>query len=219
MGVPVIEDLGSGTPSQALAAGLSQETDAPSRLRLGADLVLFSGDKLMGGPQAGIALGRERLVAAMRTNPLDRALRLDKLTLAALDWTLSALLEGREQEIPALHMLGLSPVELEARARGLAAALGGADPVRARVEVVREQAPIGGGSLPGVSLETWVVRVRDASGRLGADAVAAALRAAPVPVLARVRDDAVVLDARTLLPGDDAAVVATLQSVLDDCVR
>lgn len=208
-GLPVIEDLGSGTLLEL--AGLAPEAHAPSRLRLGADLVLFSGDKLLGGPQAGIVLGRRALVRAMRANPLDRALRLDKQTLAALDWTLAALLEGREQEIPVLRMLSLSEAELDERAQALARRVLAAAPGRLAVEIGAERAPLGGGSLPAVALETRVLRLRDAGGRIGADELAHALRSAEVPVLARVRDDAVLLDVRTLLPGDVEAVEAAVR--------
>ncbi|MCC6640485.1 MAG: L-seryl-tRNA(Sec) selenium transferase [Deltaproteobacteria bacterium] len=208
-GLPVIEDLGSGTLLEA--PGLAPEGHAPSRLRLGADLVLFSADKLLGGPQAGIVLGRRTLVAAMRASPLDRALRLDKQTLAALDWTLAALLEGREQEIPTLRMLSLSEDELDARARSLAQRLCGCAASRLVVEIAAERAPLGGGSLPGVALETRVVRLRGAAGRISADGLAQALRSAEVPVIARVHEDAVLLDVRTLLPGDEEAIEAALR--------
>lgn len=202
--LPVIEDLGSGTLLDL--PGLAPEAHAPSRLRLGADLVLFSGDKLLGGPQAGIVLGRRALVEAMRSNPLDRALRLDKQTLAALDWTLAALLDGRAQEIPVLRMLSLSEADLEARALALARRLADSGPGRVIAEVRTERAPLGGGSLPGLALATRVVRLHDAAGRIGAEALAQALRSAAVPVLSLVRDDAVLLDVRTLLAGDDDAI-------------
>jgi len=218
-GVPVIEDLGSGTLVEATAQGLPPESHAPARLRLGADLVLFSGDKLLGGPQAGIALGRKGLISAMRRNPLDRALRLDKLTLAALDWTLAALLEGREQEIPLLRMLSLPAAELELRARSLAARLEACALGRLSATAVIERAPVGGGSLPGLELETWVLRLRDTQGSLGAEALSAGLRAAEVPVLARVREDAVLLDVRTLLPGDEPAVEAAVCFALGASLR
>jgi L-seryl-tRNA(Ser) seleniumtransferase len=181
--------------------------------------LLFSGDKLLGGPQAGIALGRKGLISAMRKNPLDRALRLDKLTLAALDWTLAALLEGRGQEIPLLRMLSLPAAELELRARSLAARLEACAPGRLLATAVIERAPVGGGSLPGLELETWVLRLRDAQGSLGADALSAGLRAAEVSVLARVREDAVLLDVRTLLPGDEAAVEAAVCFALGASMR
>ena len=120
-GLPVVEDLGSGTLVDLTAHGLPAESYAPARLRAGADLVCFSGDKLLGGPQAGIVLGRARQIDALRRDPVARALRLDKLSLAALDWTLGCLLAGRaERELPVLRQLLEPAARLEARARRLA---------------------------------------------------------------------------------------------------
>lgn len=218
-GVPVLEDLGSGSFLDAAASGLPPESDVRSRLRPGAELVIFSGDKLLGGPQAGLVLGSARWVSALRRNPLDRALRLDKQRLAALDWTLAALLEGRGEELPVLRMLTAPAGALEGRARALAqqieSVLGG----RLRAEAAPERAPVGGGSLPGLALDGWAVRVTDPTGVHGAEALARGLRGAPVPVLARVHDATLRLDVRTLLPGDDAAVVAALQQALAGDLR
>jgi len=212
-GIPVAEDLGSGTLLDLRAQGLPQESHAPSRLRLGADVVCFSGDKLLGGPQAGIALGRAGVVGAMRSNPLARALRVDKMTIAALDWTLSRILDGSaEREIPALRQL-LEPVEsLEKRARALAERLRGTGAAGLAVEALRGRAPLGGGSLPGFELDTWRVSLRPAG---SAQELAAALRSAPVPVIARVREDAVLLDVRTL----DEADTELLESALEAALR
>jgi L-seryl-tRNA(Ser) seleniumtransferase len=206
-GLLLLEDLGSGTLVEV--PGLPAEAYAPSRLRLGADLVCFSGDKLLGGPQAGVALGRRDAVEAMRRSPLARALRLDKTSLAALDWTLRACLEGRaEREVPALRQLLAPPEELAERARSLAGRLARLAGDAARVEVEAERSPVGGGSLPGFELEGHVVALRAAG---GAEGFAARLREAPVPVLARVRDERVVIDVRTLLDGEEALVEAAVR--------
>ncbi len=213
--LPVLEDLGSGTLVEL--PGLPAEAWAPGRVRLGADLVCFSGDKLLGGPQAGIVLGRRGAVAAMRRSPLARALRIDKLSLAALDWTLSACLEGRaERELPALRQLLAAPEELAERARSLAARVARALGEAARVEVASERSPVGGGSLPGFELDGSVVLL-EVDG--GAQAFAQRLREAPLPVLARVRDDRVVIDVRTLLEGDDAAVEAAVRFAREGASR
>jgi L-seryl-tRNA(Ser) seleniumtransferase len=202
-GLPVVEDLGSGTLLEL--PGLPPEAFAPSRLRHGADLVCFSGDKLLGGPQAGIVLGRADLVAQLRANPLARALRLDKLSLAALDWTLGAYLEGRaREEIPVLRQLCEPAEALEGRARALAARLAGCAGAAARVGAEAQRAFVGGGSLPGFELESWVVAVEPTS--TGAERAAARLREAPVPVLVRLHEGRLLVDVRTLLPGDDALV-------------
>jgi L-seryl-tRNA(Ser) seleniumtransferase len=210
-GVPVVEDLGSGTLVDLSARGLPPDAYAPSRLREGPDLVCFSGDKLMGGPQAGIVLGRAPYVEAMRRNPLARALRLDKMTLAALDWTLRVMLDGRaEDELPALRQLLAPPERLEARARALAARLArdGAAPAGA-LEVRHDRVPVGGGSLPGFELDGWVIALH---GGGGAEALADRLRAEPVPVLARVRDDLVLVDLRTVDEEDEEIVARAVRT-------
>ena len=207
-GVPAIEDLGSGTLVDLTAQGLPAEAFAPARLRLGAELVCFSGDKLLGGPQAGIVLGCARHVDALRRDPLARALRLDKLSLAALDATLASLLSGAgEREIPALRMLLEPAPRLEARARALAERLAKACGPTAELRVWAERSPVGGGSLPGFALASWVVALR---GPASAEALAARLRMAPVPVLARVRAEHVLLDVRSLLPDDENALEAAV---------
>jgi len=222
-GVPVVEDLGSGTLVDLTPQGLPPECFVPSRVRQGADVVCFSGDKLLGGPQAGLSVGRSGPIEAMRRNPLARALRLDKMTLAALDWTASAYLEGRApQEIPTLRRL-LEPLDsLERRAHALAKRLDqcvaaeAANPSDWSVEVERERSPVGGGSLPGFELDSWVVTLR---GTQSAARTAARLRSVgeqaadpgdAAPVLARVRDDSVLLDVRTLDETDLAGVEAAM---------
>ena len=216
-GLPVLEDLGSGTLVDLAAHGFPAEADARGRLSLGADLVCFSGDKLLGGPQAGILLGSSESIAAMRRNPAARALRLDKLSLAALDWTLAAYLDGRaESEVPVLRQLLEPASALEARARSLAERLTRAAGDSARVAAAPDRGLVGGGSLPGLELDTWVVTLAAA---VGADAIAARLRRARDPVLARVRDDAVVIDVRTLLDDDDARVEAAVREAFATGVR
>jgi len=210
-GIPVLEDLGSGLLlelGRGAEVAFAPESYAPARLRLGADLVCFSADKLLGGPQAGILLGSAARIAAMRANPLSRALRLDKLCIAALDATLKLLLDGRaEQELPVLRQLLESPAVLERRARALAERLIKVGGASLEIEVLPEAAPIGAGSLPSARLETWVVALRTAQ---GARALADGLRSAPTPVIARIRDGAVLLDVRTLLDEDAPALEAAL---------
>ena len=212
-GLPVLEDLGSGTLADLSAHGFPSEADARARLGLGADVVCFSGDKLLGGPQAGILLGGVETIGAMRRNPAARALRLDKLSLAALDWTLGAYLDGRaEAEIPVLRQLLEPTARLEARARSLAERLAAVAGTSARVTAAPDHGLVGGGSLPGFELETWVVTL---VGDAGAEAIASRLRRAREPVLARVRDDVVVLDVRTLLEDDESRVEAAVREALE----
>lgn len=222
-GLPVMEDLGSGTLVDLTSHGLPREAHAAHRVALGADLVCFSGDKLMGGPQAGLALGSRRVIDAMQRNPLARALRLDAMTLAALDWTLACMLEGRaETELPLLAQL-LEPTErLEARSRGFAQrfasrvgaegaedAEGKLGPVR--LEVARDRAPVGGGTLPGFEVETCVLDLR---GGPPAEVLARRLRHAPLPVVGRVIDGAYRIDLRSVFDDElsllEDALVASL---------
>jgi L-seryl-tRNA(Ser) seleniumtransferase len=210
-GLSVLEDLGSGTLVDLSRRGLPAEAFAPARLRLGADLVCFSGDKLLGGPQAGIVLGAADPLIRMRRNPLARALRLDKLSLAALDWTLGCYLDGRaEREIPVLQQLLESAPRLEARARSLAARLAKVIADGDCVEVSPDRAFVGGGSLPGFELDSWVVAIRTS---VSAESVAERLRRATPAVLARVRDDLVIFDVRTLLDGEEAVLEAVVSEI------
>lgn len=209
-GVPVVEDLGSGTLVDLRARGLTgfpAEAHAPSRVATGADLVCFSGDKLLGGPQAGLLVGSARWVEALRTNPLARALRLDKLGIAALDATLGALLDDAVDQIPVLAQLLVPLAELEARAEALAERIAKATGERFAIELRRETSPVGGGSLPGFELETCAIALRSR----GLHGLAARLREAPIPVIARQKDDALVIDPRTLLPGDTEPLLAALR--------
>ena len=215
-GVPVVEDLGSATLVDLREHGLPPESFAPARLATGVDLVCFSGDKLLGGPQAGIVLGAAERVRALRQSPLARALRLDKLSLAALDATLRLLLAGRERELPTLRML-LEPAEAVAeRAAALAERLQKAAPRGLVVALEETRAPVGGGSLPGFELPSAAVAL---AAPAGAEALARALRRAAVPVIGRVSDARVLLDARTLLPGDESDVEAAVASLASGSLR
>ncbi len=203
-GIPLVEDLGSGTLVDLGAAGLPPEAFAPARLALGVDVVCLSGDKLLGGPQAGILLGRRHLIEAMRKNPLARALRVDKLTLAALDATLDLLLEpGRAVEIPIVAGLVIAGDTLRARAARLHSALEAMTPAAFSLAVERSEGAVGGGSLPELSLAGFAVVVRGA----GLAALVERLREAPIPVVARLFDDGLWLDVRTLAD-DEIPLVA-----------
>jgi L-seryl-tRNA(Ser) seleniumtransferase len=189
LGVPVIDDVGSGVLADDLAA-LADEPSVRRSVAAGAALVCFSGDKLLGGPQAGLAVGRADAVARARSHPLARALRLDKLGLAALEATLRLYREPdrAKAEIPVLAMLTASEAELEERARRLAGLIGPA------AEVVTATARVGGGALPLLELPGPVVAVVASS----PDALAARLRAGEPPVVARIEDGRLLLDPRTL---------------------
>ncbi len=216
-GLPVLEDLGAGTLLDLGSRGLPADAYAPGRIALGADVVCFSGDKLIGGPQAGIILGSEEVIAAAKSNPLARALRLDKMTLAALDWTLARMLDGTAQrELPLLSMMLEDLPSIEARAQQLherVASLAG-DGVRITIE--KDRVPIGGGSLPGVEFESRALAVVSTRENGSADAIMRRLREFDPPVLARVRDDAVCIDLRTLRNDDLEVAAKALEAALSE---
>jgi L-seryl-tRNA(Ser) seleniumtransferase len=195
-GVPLVEDRGSGTFVDLRAYGIP-EPEVHDGLAQGADLVLFSGDKLLGGPQAGIVLGRAELVERMKRSPLARAVRVDKMTLAALHWTLRVILAGEaEARIPVLQMLTASQEALQAAAERLAKGI--AERMPGAVSVEAEASLVGGGALPDIEIPGFVVRVDLAAGGTTADQLARRLRSADPPVLARIQRDALLLDPRTL---------------------
>jgi L-seryl-tRNA(Ser) seleniumtransferase len=195
LGPPVIDDVGSGVLADAAGIPfLGEEPSLRGSIVAGAALVCCSGDKLLGGPQAGLLIGTADAVGAARGHPLARALRIDKLSLAALEATLMLYREPARarREIPVLAMLDQSEAQLQARAERLSATIG------APASVIRSVARVGGGALPLLELEGPAVALRtDASPA----AVAAALRITDPPVIARIHEDRVVLDPRTL--GDD----------------
>jgi L-seryl-tRNA(Ser) seleniumtransferase len=204
-----VYDLGSGLLADPSTLGLPGEPRAPDALRSGTDLVVISGDKLLGGPQAGIVLGRRDLVDAMRHNPLCRALRVDKVTLAGLEATLRLYRDPEEavERIPTLRMLAAPLDELEARARSLATRLEAAD---VAVDVAPGNGAVGGGTYPEITLPSWTVRIRSSE----TERIAAALRAGDPPVVARIHDDRVVLDVRTVGPGEDDDLVRAVRDAV-----
>jgi L-seryl-tRNA(Ser) seleniumtransferase len=209
--IPLIEDLGSGW--LGLVDGLpdtQREPTVRASLSAGVNLVVFSGDKLLGGPQAGIVAGREDLIATLAAHPLMRALRVDKMTYAALEATLQ-LWAGDEarQSIPIVRMLAVTKIEIEGRALAIMRALAGASGLSSRV--IDGHSTIGGGSAPGSTLPTALLELQADS--LSASALAAGLRAARPPVIARVERDRVVLDLRTVPPDQDEMVIQVLQTV------
>jgi L-seryl-tRNA(Ser) seleniumtransferase len=199
-GAFVIEDLGSGALLDTAAFGLAHERTPGEAFAAGADVVTFSGDKLLGGPQAGLLVGRGDLVARLRRDPLARAMRPDKVTVAALAATLGLYRSGRAvAEIPVWRMISTPAGELEQRAERLRSTIPG-DAAR----VVRTESTVGGGSLPGEILGSYGLSVRSAG--VPADRLMASLRSGEPPVIGRVVDGAVVLDLRTVEPGDDGVL-------------
>jgi L-seryl-tRNA(Ser) seleniumtransferase len=204
-GLPLVEDLGSGSFVDLRAHGLP-EPPAHHGLEEGADLVLFSGDKLLGGPQAGIVLGRRELVDRLRQSPLARALRVDKMTLAALHWTLLTLLSGdAERRIPVLRMLTAEPETLRDRAQRIAKAL--ASCVAGSVSVEPQSSLVGGGALPDLEIPGFVTCFTPAPADGSAQEIARQLRLGDPPLVVRVRNEALLIDPRTLAEADVEGVL------------
>lgn len=206
-GLPVVDDLGSGTLLDTARYGLSAEPLVQESVAAGADLVTFSGDKLLGGPQAGLIVGRAALVEALRRHPLARALRVDKSTLAALQATLLHYVRGEaERAVPVWRMIAAPLDELAARAEVLAARLRGAG---VEAAVVAAASTVGGGSLPGETLPTRAVAVTAAPA-----ALAAALRRGDPPVVGRIVENRVLFDLRTVpAEADERLWQATVAAV------
>jgi L-seryl-tRNA(Ser) seleniumtransferase len=202
-GLPVYEDLGSGCVIDLRPFGIDEPLVADS-LRAGADLVSFSGDKLLGGPQAGILAGKAEIVARLRRNPLFRALRLDKLIYQSLENTLRCLLFERWETVPALAMIRQSADEIRARAEKLIARV-----PDLRAEIVPGNSVIGGGATPEQPIPTWLIAI-------ACDDLAAAethLRAGDPPVIARIEDDHLITDLRTVFPEEDAQLADALKAI------
>jgi L-seryl-tRNA(Ser) seleniumtransferase len=203
-GVPVVDDLGSGALLDTAAYGLGHEPTVQESLQAGACLVAFSGDKLLGGPQAGILVGEKQLVDRLRRHPLARAVRPDKLCLAALCATLNHYLKDQAvQEIPVWRMIAEAPEALQARAQRWASRLG-------LGQVIPGRTTVGGGSLPEETLPTWLLALSVRR----PNTLAARLRASHPPVIARIEKDRLVLDPRTVLAEQDEDLLVALQATL-----
>ena len=202
--IPVVYDLGSGLMLPAENIGLPEEPRAEASVSAGADAVVISGDKLLGGPQAGIIVGRAELIGRMRKNPLCRALRVDKVTLAGLEATLRLYLDPQRvlERIPTLRMLSMNGDTLKATAEKV---VGGLVSAGVSCAVVPTKGAVGGGTYPGVELDSWAVELE---GPKGAQALANALREGSPPVVGRLVDDKLRLDVRTLLPGEAEVIAA-----------
>lgn len=207
--VPLVHDLGSGLFVEAQALGLPPEPRAADSLGEGADLVVVSGDKLLGGPQAGLVVGREDMVGGLRRNPLCRALRVDKVTLAGLEATLRLYRDPRRalEEIPTLRMLRLTPEELRGRAEALASRLCAAG-IRG-CGVAGHSGAVGGGTYPEVTLSSWAVAL-EGEGEGGVERLAQALRRGDPPVVGRIEDGRLLLDVRTVDPAEEDALVGAV---------
>lgn len=205
-GVPLVDDLGSGTFLDTAPFGLPHEPTVQERVEAGADLVCFSGDKLLGGPQAGYLVGRRELVARLEKHPLLRALRVDKVTLAGVEATLRHYQRGEALgKVPIWRSIAMTEERAELRATDWKKKLG-----LSNASVRDSQSAVGGGSLPGMVLPTKVLALKVPA----PDTVALALRRCDPPVVARIEEDLLVFDPRTVLPHEDEALLGAIQKVV-----
>ena len=208
--IPLMEDLGSGALFDLRSIGITGEPGVLDSIRAGVDLVTYSGDKLLGGPQAGLLSGRRELVGRIRSNPLFRALRVDKLTYAALEATLLAYVKKDHDAVPALRMMRLSKEAIGQRAEKLAEKI---VVLELSVELVDGESVIGGGAAPSATLPTRLLAI--ACDGMSADELAASLRHFDPAIIGRVEEGRVLLDLRTVSPEQDQAIVAALQQIAD----
>lgn len=205
-GLPLMEDLGSGALFDLNAIGIRKEPSVLDSLRSGVHIVTYSGDKLLGGPQAGLLSGRSDLISRMRSNSLFRALRVDKLTYAVLEATLLAYVKHDYDSVPALRMMRLSREDVGRRAETMAEKLASS---KLSVEVMDGDSLIGGGAAPSAKLPTRLLAI--SHGDLTADQIAASLRKFSPPIVTRIEEGRVLLDLRTVFPEQDDTVVAALR--------
>jgi L-seryl-tRNA(Ser) seleniumtransferase len=212
-GLPVIDDIGSGALLDFARFGFQGEPVARASIAAGADLVLFSGDKLLGGPQAGIIAGRKEWIQKIEKDPLMRAFRLDKMTLAALETTLRLYLneERALSEVPVLRLLGTPLSELRQRAEKLAEQLSGIDAL-ASVTTAEDVAYVGGGSLPDQSMKSWVVEIE--ARMIGDSELGRRLRLGTPAVMARLRDGKLVLDVRTIFAHQELPLIEVVRKAV-----
>ncbi len=209
--LPLMEDLGSGALFVLRSVGINGEPGVLDSLRAGVDVVTYSGDKLLGGPQAGLISGRADLVARLRSNSLFRALRVDKLTYAALEATLLAYVKRDHDAVPVLRMMRLSKDEIARRAETIVASVESAQLKRLKLELLDGESVIGGGAAPSAVLPTRLIAFTHIN--LSADELNARLRANAPPVIARVEEGRVLLDLRTVFPEQDANLTTALASL------
>lgn len=205
-GLPVMEDLGSGSFFDGASLGFPPEPTIKQAVKFGLSLVSFSGDKLLGGPQAGIIVGKKAFVEKLRANQLTRALRIDKLTLAALEGTLRLYDNGGAENIPVWRMLSVSQEILQSQAEKLVSLLQSNQRISA--ELKKDFSQVGGGAWPTVQLPTWVCAVKPKQGTIVA--LESFLRSGPVAILTRIHKDWILMDVRTLLNGDLEDIVQRL---------
>jgi L-seryl-tRNA(Ser) seleniumtransferase len=212
-GIPVMYDMGSGCLIDLKPYGIHTEPSVQEIMRSGADLVTFSGDKLLGGPQGGIIVGKKELIEKIQKNPLARAVRVDKMTIAAFEATLLEYMDPEYalQNIPVLRMLFQAPKTIKTRAQNITAQLR-RQVTHAEIRLIQDSSKAGGGSLPEAEFETYAVALKPE--RISVNDLEARLRESSPPVIARIKDNALVLDARTIQNQDIRELVRIVSSAL-----
>ena len=221
--IPVVEDIGSGVLIDLSKYGLSYEPTVQESIKNGVDVVTFSGDKLLGGPQAGIIIGKKKYIDKMKKNQLLRAIRIDKLTLAALEATLRLYLDEKiaVQKLPTLSMLTKSPEELEQKAKKLCEVIEKEltametklGEKKSYVEVMEDYSLVGGGAMPLTNMKTYVVALSTSS---SLDELDKTLRHSTIPIITRIKKDKLIFDVRTVMEEDFFIVAKTLTDILGD---
>ena len=212
--VPVLEDIGSGLLADLSRFGITEEPIAQKSITAGVDLVCFSGDKLLGGPQAGIIAGSRKWIEPIRKNPLMRTYRVEKLIYGALEGTLAAYRAGRAlEEIPVLMMISISPEELQRRSRRFVRRLKPRLPASCRIELFKGHSVVGGGSCPGSELPTTLLALESA--RYRAHVIEARLRSQNPPVILRLEEDRALLDLRTVFPSQEDLLLSGIAHALE----
>jgi L-seryl-tRNA(Ser) seleniumtransferase len=211
-GLPLYEDAGSGVVNDLSVFGLGDEPLVSESIAAGTDVVSFSGDKLLGAAQAGVIVGRREIIDRLRKHSLQRALRIDKLCLAALEATLDSHLRGAIEEIPALQMLAVSPEEMETRARAFVAQLAEISS-GITASIVAGESAIGGGSGPNVHPPTTLVALKHST--LTAGEIESELRASSPPIISRIANDLVLLDLRTVAASEETELLQAVNAIAD----
>jgi len=212
--IPLVEDLGSGLLVDLSGFGISDEPTVQESVAKGVDIVAFSGDKLLGGPQAGVIAGKKDLINRLKSHPLTRALRVDKLTMAALEATLREYLDigSARERIPTLRMLTAAKEEMRQSAASLLSDIQSEVGQKVNCEIVEDFSQAGGGSLPVAQFPTWVVALSLKNG--STERLAKRLRSGDPPVVARIKGDKLLFDPRTILPGQGQILVKALAQSL-----
>jgi L-seryl-tRNA(Ser) seleniumtransferase len=212
--IPVVADLGSGCMINLAKYGVHGEPTVQEVVKTGADIVTFSGDKLLGGPQAGIIIGREKLIRRIQKNPMLRAMRIDKMTLASLEATFMQYLDEEKaiKEIPTLRMLTQPPDEIKRRARKIFALVGKDISGHAKLEVIPDESQAGGGSLPEINFPTFTLSLKPSG--MSVNELEKRLRLGDPPVIARIKGNALLIDARTVQDKELKALAGCIKSAL-----